>query len=257
MRVRRCGRLSCLAPLAIAVSGCYPASTSTQGHQISDLYRLFFVGGVIVAGIVWSTATWAILRYRQRDDHVPKQTHGNTALEIAWTSIPLVTVLVLFWFTFQTINSVQAISPDPGVEVHVQAFRWQWRFDYTGRDVTVVGSAGEDPELVVPVNQPIHVTLESVDVNHAFYVPAFLFKRDAIPGHVNRFDFTVQTPGIYPGECAEFCGVLHTSMRFSVRAVTQAEFDAWLASQPRASPAAVPPASGAPSGSPAPSSSTP
>ncbi len=222
---------------AVSVGGCFPASVTTQGREIGDLYRTFFLASIVVAGIVWSLATWVILRYRKRSDRIPKQTHGNTALELTWTAIPLVTVLVLFWLTFQTINSVQATSPEPGVKVHVAAFRWQWRFDYTDRGVSVIGPTEAAPELVVPVGEPVHVTLESVDVAHSFYVPAFLFKRDAIPGIVNSFDFRVETPGTYPGQCAEFCGALHTQMRFTVRAVSAAEFTQWLAQQPAATPA--------------------
>jgi cytochrome c oxidase subunit II len=82
-----------------------------------------------------------------------------------------------------------------------------------------------------------------VDVAHSFYVPAFLFKRDAIPGFVNRFDFRVEVPGTYPGQCAEFCGALHTQMRFTVHAVTPAEFEQWLAQQPTTGPTPAPSAS--------------
>jgi cytochrome c oxidase subunit 2 len=240
---------------ACLVGGCFPASPTTQGRQIGDLYRTFFLASIVVAGIVWTLATWAILRYRRRNDRIPKQVKGNLALELTWTAIPLVTVLVLFWLTFQTINSVQAVSPEPGVAVHVTAFRWQWRFDYTGQDVSVIGTTEQQPELVVPIGEPIHVTLDSVDVAHSFYVPAFLFKRDAIPGLTNRFDFDVDTAGTYPGECAEFCGVFHATMRFTVRAVSAADYATWLEQQPKTSPAPSGPSSSlAPS---TPSSSAP
>ena len=80
----------------------------------------------------------------------------------------------------------------------------------------------------MPVGRTIHLTVESLDVNHAFYVPAFLFKRDAIPGHPTSFDFTVDAAGTYAGQCAEFCGVLHDTMTFTVRAVDGPAFEAWL-----------------------------
>lgn len=216
---------------AVLAGGCYPAAATTQGREIGDLYRTFFAASIVVAAIVWSLATWALLRYRRRGDVLPRQVTGNAALEIAWTAIPLATVLVLFALTFSTINSVQATAPEPGVKVEVTAFRWQWRFDYTDRNVSLIGTPEREPVLVVPVGQPIHVTLTSVDVVHSFYVPAFLFKLDAIPGRRNQFDFHVETPGTYPGECAEFCGVFHTGMRFAVRAVSPAEFEQWLAAQ--------------------------
>ncbi len=122
------------------------------------------------------------------------------------------------------------------VTVNVEAFRWQWRFDYEGSGVTVTGTRDAPAEMVVPVGEPVRVVLTSADVIHSFYVPAFLFKRDAIPGHPTEFDFTVDAPGGYGGQCAEFCGVYHDRMLLTVRAVTRPEFEAWLASRASASP---------------------
>jgi cytochrome c oxidase subunit 2 len=85
----------------------------------------------------------------------------------------------------------------------------------------------------VPVGRPIRLTLAAQDVIHSFYVPVFLFKRDAVPGRESIFEFTVEEPGTYRGQCAEFCGVFHSRMPFSIRAVPEAEFVAWLADQPR------------------------
>jgi cytochrome c oxidase subunit 2 len=229
-------RLAIVAVAAgAAAGGCFPTAATTQGREIGDLYRTFFAASVVVAAIVWGLATWALLRYRRRGDAIPNQVHGNTRLELLWTAIPLVTVIGLFALTYQTINNVQAVSPDPGVNVHISAFRWQWRFDYTDAKVTVTGTVERAPELVVPVGEPVHVTLDSVDVAHSFYVPALLYKLDAIPGIVSHFDFHVETPGTYPGQCAEFCGALHTQMKFTVRAVSAAEFQQWLAAQQAAS----------------------
>jgi cytochrome c oxidase subunit 2 len=81
------------------------------------------------------------------------------------------------------------------------------------------------------VDTPVHVTLESLDVNHSMFLPAFLFKRDAIPGHVTSFDIRITAPGTYPGACAEFCGVSHDDMLFSVRAIDLAAYQSWLASR--------------------------
>jgi cytochrome c oxidase subunit 2 len=105
--------------------------------------------------------------------------------------------------------------------------------------------------MVVPVGEPIHIVLTSADVDHAFYVPQFLFKRDAIPGHPNEFDVTITDPGTYNGQCAEFCGIYHDRMLLSVQAVSRPEYDAWLAAQAAAAPSVGPGAS-PPSGSPTP-----
>jgi cytochrome c oxidase subunit 2 len=108
--------------------------------------------------------------------------------------------------------------------------------------------------MVVPAGEPIHILLTSVDVNHAFYVPAFLFKRDAIPGHPNEFDVTITEPGDYNGQCAEFCGVFHDRMLLTVRAVSRPDFDAWLAARQSAPPSAAAPSAPA---SPAPAAASP
>jgi cytochrome c oxidase subunit 2 len=105
--------------------------------------------------------------------------------------------------------------------------------------------------MVVPVGEPIHIVLTSADVDHAFYVPQFLFKRDAIPGHPNQFDVTITDPGTYNGQCAEFCGIYHDRMLLSVQAVSRAEYDTWLAAQAAATASTGPSAPG-PSGSPTP-----
>ena len=220
-----------LAFLAPALGGCIPAAATTQGHDMHDLYNIFLGAGIVVVLIVWGLTTWAILRYRRRSDVLPAQTSGNNVVEALWTVVPIITVLVLFGFTYTTLSSVQAQSPDPGVRITVNAFRWQWSFQYPDQNVTVVGVIGKDPEMVVPVGEPIHVTLTAADVIHAFYVPAFLFKEDAIPGHPNTFEFTVDHAGTYRGQCAEFCGVFHAQMTFSVRAVSPAEFQQWAAGQ--------------------------
>ncbi len=222
-----------------------PAAATSQGRSIAGLYTWFVIGGVIVAAIVWFLVTLAIVR-RRRDDQLPPQHRGSLVIEGIWTGIPLLTVLGLFGLTVLTLNDVNARSAQEGVSVTVTGFRWQWQFDYPASGVRVVGHLGQDPELVVPVNEPIHVTLTAPagDVNHAFFVPQFLFKRDAIAGRSSDFDFNVEQPGTYRGQCAEFCGVYHDRMTFSVRAVPPAEYEAWL-SQQRSASQPPPAASGA------------
>jgi cytochrome c oxidase subunit 2 len=229
-----------LALAAMVVAGCYPEAVSREGRAIGDLYRLFFVGGCLVAGLVWVLATIAIIRFRRRaSDTTPaRQIEGSTRLELVWTAIPLLAVLILFGATYVTLGTVDARAPAPGVEVRATAFRWGWRFDYPDASGSVVARVTGDvnspgpPELVVPVGEPIHLTLEANDVVHAFFVPRLLFKRDMIPGRVNSFDVTVETPGRYAGACAEFCGLFHDRMPFTFVAVSRAEYDAWLAAQP-------------------------
>lgn len=239
-------RILGVAAIAMLAGGCMPQPATEQGTRIADLYRVFLAGGVVVALLVWGLATFAVLRYRRRegDTSLPSQTPGSIRLEAIWTAVPLIAVLGLFGLTYATIDAVNARAPEAGVELHVLAFRWGWRFEYVGSAATITSTPGQTPLVVVPVGQPVHVALDSADVIHAFFVPAFLFKRDAIPGRESTFDFLVRQAGTYPGACAEFCGVFHDQMPFTIRAVSVAEFETWLAAQPGQDPA--------PSGSPVP-----
>ncbi|HXG40641.1 MAG TPA: cytochrome c oxidase subunit II, partial [Candidatus Limnocylindrales bacterium] len=174
--------------------------------------------------------TFAVVRYRGRPDGpLPRQVTGSLWLEVVWTAIPIAIVLALFAGTLAALGRVEALSPNPSVELRVTAFRWGWTFEYPREGVSVGGVGEPGPEVVVPVGEPVRVTLTGNDVVHAFFVPEFLFKRDATPGRETRFEFTVDEPGTYRGQCAEFCGIYHARMPFTIRAVTRAEYDAWLA----------------------------
>jgi cytochrome c oxidase subunit 2 len=226
-----------------------PDPVTDQARAVRDLWSQFLIASILVGGTVWVLITFAVLRYRrprradQLADDMPRQTHGSTRLEVAWTAIPIAIILVLFALTMGALGRIDARSPG-SVTVQVDAFRWQWRFDYPGTGVSVVGGPDTPAELIVPAGEPIHFVLTSSDVDHSFYVPQFLFKRDAIPGFPNQFDITIDEPGVYRGQCAEFCGVFHARMLLSVRALSRADFDAWLATAPRSSLAPIPLPSG-------------
>jgi cytochrome c oxidase subunit II len=184
---------------------------------------------VVVAGLL----VWSMIRYRRRGDELPKQVHGNNRLELTWTLIPLLLVMVLFVITIQGQNRSLEKSTRPALEVNVLAFQWSWRFAYEGQGVEVVGSPGNVPELVVPVGQPVRIRLRSADVVHSFYVPRTLFKRQAIPGRTTEFDLTFEKVGTYQGHCVQFCGLAHADMLFRVRVVSPGEFQSWLAQASR------------------------
>ena len=245
-------RLAAAASLALGVASCMPAPATEQADAVRDLWAQFLVAAALVGGTVWVLITVSIVRYRRRApagslgtgaDRVlplPPQTHGSTRLEIAWTVVPIVIVAILFWLTLGALGRIDAGTAGSAVTVEVTAYRWQWRFVYPGLGVTVEGGPATPAEMVVPVGEPIHIVLTSADVAHSFYVPQFLFKRDAIPGQVNAFDVTIRDADTYRGQCAEFCGVFHDRMLLTVRAVSRSEFDAWVAGRPRASLAAEP-----------------
>ncbi len=200
------------------------------------LYDIVFYIAVVIFLIVETMIVFTVLRYRRKpgDEALPPQIHGNNLVEVIWTAIPTAIVLLLFVMSWQTLNTVEAKPPS---EVHVRAVaaRYQWRFDYLDANGATLFSqalpVGEEGGMFLPVGEPITVTLKADDVIHAFYVPRFLFKRDAVPGKENVFSFTVEEAGTYRGQCAELCGAFHGSMIFDVHALPKADFDAWLAAQ--------------------------
>ena len=219
--------------LVLAAAGCTPQSVTEQGEAIYNLYSLFLYIAAVVFALVSGLVIWSVIRYRRRDDELPTQTHGNNRLELIWTAIPTVIVLVLFVFTIQAQNKVLDSPGEADVNVTATAFQWSWRFTYEGTGAEVVGGPETIPELVVPVGQRVRVKLVSVDVVHSFYVPQTLFKRQAIPGVTNEFDLTFEKTGLFHGQCTQFCGLQHTDMVFRVRVVTQGEYQSWLAETTR------------------------
>lgn len=220
----------------LLLAGCLPDPASREGRSISSLYQFVLVLAVIVAAIVWGLLSVAILRYRRRpadraSEAIPPQIGGHIPLEALWTIVPLLTILIIFGLTLVTLDDVEARRGDDPIELHVEAFRWGWRMSYPAEGVAVEGFLDPGPEAVVPVGRPLQITLTSADIIHAFYVPEFLYKRDAIPGHPQVFELTVERAGTYTGQCAEFCGVFHSRMPFSIRAVGESEYEAWLNEQ--------------------------
>lgn len=218
--------------VALLASGCLlpPEPATEAGKDVFNLYLIVLGLAAIVFFGVEGFIVYAILRYRRKpgDDVLPEQHHGNTAVEIVWTLIPTVIVFILFGASLATLGTVEARAEQPGVEIRVQGFQWNWRFHYS--DEAVSGPQGNEPAvLAVPVGEPVRLLLESDDVNHAFYVPDFLLKRDLIPGDTNELEFTVTEPGTYAGQCAEFCGTSHATMTFVVEAMSREDFDAWVA----------------------------
>jgi cytochrome c oxidase subunit II len=221
--------------LALVLSGCAggrlgPLQPVTeQGDRIAGLWDVFVWIAAFVGILVWGLIGWSILRYRRKNaEGMPRQTKYNVPLEIVYTAIPVVIVVVLFLLTRSVINDVDALSESPDLVVEVTAFQWSWQFTYPEQGIVVTGSPGEQPVMVVPTGETIRLELTSRDVVHSFYVPDFLEKRDVFPGNIQKLDVTVNEPGVYQGRCAEFCGVFHDRMLFQVKAVSPDEFEAWV-----------------------------
>ena len=222
-----------------AGSALYPPKPATaQAVVTSSLYDIVFAIAVAIFVAVEGLIVWSILRYRRRptDVDLPPQTHGNNFVEVLWTLIPTVIVLYLFAISWNTLNTGDAVTPDPDVRIHAVAGQFQWQFEYLDAQgnhlATQTKPIGEGGGMAVPVGRKVQVTLDSPDVIHAWYVPRFLFKRDVVPGQTNRFEFMVnedEAGQTFHGQCAELCGTGHRVMLFDVIAMTQPDFDAWLA----------------------------
>jgi cytochrome c oxidase subunit 2 len=180
---------------------------------------VFVIIALLVLGIVVRS------RRRERD---PGWRSAWPVAEAAYAAVLLVFVVVLVVFTFRAESRVDAVSDDPGLELEVVAFQWQWAFTYPN-GVTVVGSRSELPDLVVPADTEVHFRLTSRDVVHSFWIPELRFKRDAFPNHVNEFTLVFPDEGEFVGRCAEFCGLRHSNMDFDVVVLDRPAFDAWLA----------------------------
>lgn len=215
-----------------------PEPETETARSVFTLYNVVLAMGAAVFVGVEGFILYAVFRYRRRDDRLPDQLHGNNLVEIIWTVIPTIIVFILFTASAITLGQVEARVENPGVTIEVTGFQWQWQFHYLDdddnqeNDHTVVGSPASPPVMVVPVGEPIRLELTSSDVVHSFYVPHFLIKRDMFPpgseGAGNELEFTIDEPGTYTGQCAEFCGDLHARMTFTVEAMPRAEFDEWL-----------------------------
>jgi cytochrome c oxidase subunit 2 len=223
---------------ALALSGCQiPAfgafrGSTTQAQSAFKLWQGFFIAGAVIFLIVFLLIMWAVLRYRHKSEAIPVQFQYHTVFEVFYTVVPIVIVLVLFVFTFIVENQVDAVSSSP-VTVNVTAFQWGWEFQYPKYDVKVLGIETQNPEMVVPAHETVHIFLRSVDVIHGFYVPEFNFSRYAMPGVTNQFDLNITHTGTFRGQCTQFCGLYHSLMLFRVKAVTSSQFKSWVQQEQR------------------------
>ncbi len=211
---------------------------SERARNVDGLFTFTLIIAAVVFVLVQGAIIYTAIKFRRKKGEEPrpvKQIHGNTRLEIAWTIAP---ALILAGLAVPTVQTIFENAEDPvnAVEITVTGHQWWWEFDYPDLGVVTAN------EMHIPVGQDIALTLraDSGDVIHSFWVPRLSGKRDLVPGHENTLTISADQPGLYLGQCAEFCGLSHANMRLRVYAHEPADFDAWVQSQLAA--AAIPPA---------------
>ncbi|GEA84444.1 MAG: cytochrome c oxidase subunit II [Cellulomonas sp.] len=238
---------------AVALSGCSDqvqrgwmpgnsdAEITNQTGRITDLWVGSWTAALIVGLITWGLMLWCVAVYRKRkdDDVLPVQLRYHVPLEIMYVILPIVMVGVLFYFTNRDVTEITDTSADADVNIQVIGKQWSWDINYLDDEVyetgehaqnvgTTEGVLDDQVTLYLPVGESVHFTLDSRDVIHSFWVPAFLYKLDMIPGKENSFQITPQQEGLYRGKCAELCGEEHSSMLFNVKVVSRDEYDAHM-----------------------------
>ncbi|MBD1537014.1 cytochrome c oxidase subunit II [Arthrobacter sp. S13_S34] len=240
---------------ALVLTGCSPEvekgwlpterGTTSNTDRIMDLWVNSWIAALVVGIITWGLIVWCLVAYRRRKGTVgfPRQTSFNLPLEVFYLTIPLFMVVVFFYFTDRDQQAIDNRSEPADVVVDVRGKQWAWDFNYKAGDVIEedVYEAGvqtnltgntidkeELPTLYLPVNRSVDLELNARDVIHSFWVPAFLQKRDMIPGKTNYIRFTPTKEGTYDGKCAELCGEYHSEMLFRVKVVSESEFQAHM-----------------------------
>jgi cytochrome c oxidase subunit 2 len=234
--------------LVLVLGGCTKNASqdSLKAHgSIARLQNSLFIPvfwiavGVFV--LIGGLVGVCVIKFRARsDDEAPRQIHGHTKAEIAWTIMPAV---LLASIAIPTVKFVFDLNkfPKNAITVNVTGHRWWWQMDYTKADDVNQTDFTTASEMHIPVKQQVIVTLTSVDVIHNFWVPELAGKLYAIPGRHNKLVIEADTPGTYYGQCAEFCGTSHSNMRLRVIADTPEDYAAWVTSQeaPAAQPVAA------------------
>ncbi len=254
-RLRRLTMGALMVATLLILSGCsaeqegeikrlaMPLASTKEAPYVQDLWMWSWLAAMVTGVIVWGLIAYASVRFRRRSEtEIPVQTRYNLPIEIFYTIAPIMMVIVFFYFTLDTQKKVLHDDPDPDQTITVVGQQWSWTFNYNlgydeaeqtyqsdGDEVVYEGGTTADrPTLWLVKDQSVEINLTSPDVIHSFWVPAFLFKMDVVPGRHNSFAITPTRLGTFEGRCAELCGVYHSRMLFNVKVVEQAEYDAHL-----------------------------
>jgi len=231
-------RYTLLAPLLLALGACAddaPLDTLDPAGPHAESIDRLFTPVLWIAGAVFFFVQFGVLflarKFRRRagDDTLPTQTHGNFKLEIGWTILPAVLLAGIAVASTLTLLDLED-HPDDALEVTVIGQQWWWEYRYD------IDGDGEDDiitanDLVIPAGKAVSLSIESRDVIHSFWIPRLNGKRDAVPGRSHPLLLEANEPGVYRGQCTEFCGLSHAYMQMRVVALSEADYEAWVANQ--------------------------
>lgn len=212
------------------------APSGKQGWEIFNLVKPVFAIAGVVFVLVEVGVLWMAVRFRRNKDDVdgvdePTQTHGHTMLEIGWTLIPALLLAVLAVFNVQSLIRLQEKKDPIVVRVIGQQWWWEYRYDIDNDGKVDIITA---TQMVVPVGRDIEVKIQSNDVIHSFWIPRINGKLDAVPGRTQTMIMTAEQPGIFQGQCTEYCGLSHGVMRMEFKALPKAQYEEWVKAMTRA-----------------------
>jgi cytochrome c oxidase subunit 2 len=198
---------------------------------IDDLQQPVFAVAGIIGVIVAVAVIYTMIKYRDRGQPIPEQTHGKPALEITLTIIPALILAVVSVFTFGVIFKL-AKTDDTEMIINVTGQQWWWEYDYpVQNEFGITQPIISSGQLVMPVGTKVLLRETSRDVIHSYWIPALNGKRDAVPGRIHTLRLEADEPGIYAGQCTEFCGLSHANMRMEAVALSKEDFAKWVANQ--------------------------
>lgn len=237
--------------------GLQPAASPLK-HQVHFFHDSILLPIITVISLfVLALLLWIVVRYNARSNPVPAKWSHNTLIEVIWTLVPVLILMVISIFSFRLLFDYHDM-PKPYMTVKAVGYQWNWGYEYPDQKIpefisgmlpeeevakrglphSLYRLAATEP-MVVPVDKVVRVQVTGADVIHAFALPAFGLKTDAVPGRLNETWFKAEKVGTYYGQCSELCGVDHAFMPIEIKVVSQADFDAWVASKaPAAAPAA-------------------
>lgn len=248
---------------------------SDTGKQALHMHQAFLLPVIFgISLLVLFLLLYVIARYNRRANPVPSKTSHNTALEVAWTGIPILILVGISVPSVALINKQFTPAPEKAITIKATGNQWYWTYKYPDNgDFEVISNMlpnekadanGEprqlaaDNRMVVPVGEPIRFQTTGADVIHSFAVPSLWFKIDSVPGKLNEKQLIINEPGVYYGQCSELCGARHGYMPIAIEALPRPEFNRWVLEQggkidgmPEAPAAAEAPATAAPAAKPA------